>query len=102
MGQILAFAGLVEGSWARFSGTCNFVSHGFEIASDTSRLVALDFNLSSVNGTSAPKIVRASRQLLNFLERKMRWEMADNNNGFSSASRLFPSQDDACLFPCDR
>jgi len=63
----------------------------------------LDFDFSSMNGTSAPeRLASLSRKILNFRVRKMRWEMADNDDGFSSASRLFPSQDDACLFPCDR
>ena len=45
----------------------NFVSQVFEVASDTFRLIALNFDLSPANGTPASKMAAdAARQLLEF------------------------------------
>ncbi len=45
----------------------NFVSQGFKVAPDTSRLVALNFNLSPANRTPTGKIAAdAARQLVDF------------------------------------
>jgi hypothetical protein len=67
------------------SWTHNFVSAGFKVASDTLRLIALNFDLSAANGTSTSKIATdATRQFFDFRYRKVRRQLADHDNGFPS------------------
>ncbi|HEY5812987.1 MAG TPA: hypothetical protein VIT23_10100, partial [Terrimicrobiaceae bacterium] len=77
-------------------GACDLVAEFLEVASYAFGLVALDFDLATVNGASATQgLPRGAGKIFNLLEGKMGWKVADNDYGFSAALCLFASQNKA-------